>query len=172
MKICSKCLIQKDLSSFRRDKTRKDGLSYVCKDCKQQNDFARYWSNPEKQRNRGLQSYWKNPEKNRANARVWKKCNPAKVTLSWLERKEIKEKSQNMSLSSIQLAQIEEFYDIAIAKTTQTGILHHVDHIHPLRGNGFNGLHVPWNLQVLTAEENMKKGRRVPSFDEFMMWSN
>ena len=38
----------------------------------------------------------------------------------------------------------------------------HVDHIYPLSKGG---LHVPWNLQYLTAEENMRKGSKVINKD-------
>lgn len=47
------------------------------------------------------------------------------------------------------------FYAEAHRLTRETGILHEVDHIIPIAKGG---PHAPWNLMVLTADENSRKG--------------
>ena len=60
-------------------------------------------------------------------------------------------------LTKEQLQEINTVYEEAVRLEIETGIAHHVDHIVPLCGENVSGLHVPWNLQILTASENLYK---------------
>ena len=54
-----------------------------------------------------------------------------------------------------------QLYLHAQALTKMTGERYVVDHIIPLISPDVCGLHVPWNLRVITQEENLKKSNKL-----------
>jgi 5-methylcytosine-specific restriction endonuclease McrA len=60
-----------------------------------------------------------------------------------------------------QKLQTRQMYLEAQRLTKLTGERYVVDHIIPLRSDIVCGLHVPWNLRVMTQEENLKKSNKL-----------
>lgn len=103
-------------------------------------------------------NYKESPEKQIEWSRSWRSTNPAKSNATRARRRSVKIKA---TPSWANMNDILYFYEKAALATEANGILHHVDHIVPLQGKSVCGLHVAWNLQILTAKENISKGNRV-----------
>jgi len=62
-------------------------------------------------------------------------------------------------LSAADWGEITAIYRKARAMKAASGIQYEVDHIEPLKGVDRCGLHVPWNLRIVTREQNVANWR-------------
>ena len=82
---------------------------------------------------------------------IYKQNNKGKINAQHATRKKLIKKATPLWVNK---KEIENIYKRASQKTEETGIPYHVDHIMPIVHEKLCGLHVPWNLQVITASEN------------------
>jgi hypothetical protein len=114
----------------------------------------------ENQRIRNAKAYSANPERKRLLNKIWKANNLATVANDCAKRRAGNAQRIPIWLTDADHAEIKRIYKIANQKTKETGIKWHVDHIIPLRGKNVSGLHVPQNLRVVPALENLRKSNK------------
>lgn len=90
----------------------------------------------------------------------WLQGNLEKHAAKEARRRATKLQATPKWLSEQQLADINTEYALSKWCSEVMGIKYHVDHIVPLKGKKVCGLHVPWNLQVIPAKENIIKGNK------------
>jgi 5-methylcytosine-specific restriction endonuclease McrA len=157
MNVCNKC---KKPGEFYKDKNAKGGFRGICKSCDIERRIIFAKNNP-KQTKKNKQIYRKkhiNKIKNERAERA-KTGYYTKKQNEWYYRNKYKAIAANAKRRAKKLnatligfdEEIKEIY-----KNRPDG--YHVDHIIPLQSQTVSGLHVPWNLQYLTPEENLKKG--------------
>jgi hypothetical protein len=101
------------------------------------------------------------PEERRDARKAWKTRNPDLVQVSSNAWKRRAREAAPKWLTPQQKAEIAAIYAKARTLTRVTKTKYVVDHIVPLRSEVVCGLHVPWNLQILTHVENCAKSNRV-----------
>lgn len=99
---------------------------------------------------------------------AWKEANKVQVRADTKARRRKHRSATPPWLSRKQRSEIRQLYQIAITMTQSTGEQYVVDHIYPLRSDVVCGLHVPWNLRVMTQGENLKKSNSLPG-DEYAL---
>lgn len=149
-KRCSSCKVEKDFTLFSKNSSRKDGFHPSCKNCKNEGNLKYHQNNREKEAQYSQKYYqqigrFETDKLREREAR--RRASKLQATPSWL--------------SESQLLAIKCKYALATMFTKCSGVSYVVDHIVPLRGKTVCGLHVSWNLQVITATENLKKSNKL-----------
>lgn len=167
-KYCKHCAQNKDISAFGGKKA----ISFYCRGCT--NLINKTWrsNNPEKTKCGYRKKYHKNIEKERLRGRkkyakykkeyslkrkVWETNNRGKRNAVEAKRRAKKLNATPKWLSVDQIAEIKMFYIQAkeLSWLSEGGL--DVDHIVPLQGRNVCGLHVPWNLQIISSHANNVK---------------
>jgi len=100
----------------------------------------------------------KNQEKHSEYNKEWFSKNKAKASFYAMRRYTTIRNRTPKWLTEDDLWIISQAYDLAELRSKMFGFKWHVDHIIPLHGKTVSGLHVPNNLQVISALENCRKG--------------
>lgn len=181
-KFCSYCQRTKVASEFNKREASSDGLSYKCKPCEKEYRKANaamyktlrreyYERNRELEKDRSLSYYRENRDRLIRQHAEYMERTYTQQRAYRLEKKDVyaarlafgraaRSKRTPPWLTDAHFEEFYDFYSRARGVTDLTGVPHQVDHIVPLRGKKVSGLHVPWNLQIITAEANLRKGNR------------
>lgn len=123
--------------------------------------------------------YYENRESRLAQIADWKECNQERVKRKTAEhylrnkekflmkdaRRRAAKIQANVSLTGglgrINTLMIRFIYEHSIYLSSVTGVPHEVDHIIPLNGKTVRGLHVWYNLRVITQQANRAKSNKI-----------
>ena len=177
MKKCKRCKTQLPKTNFSENLSRRDKLNSVCDECspfyaRKARDHpdrvayriaqAKAWqeANPERTKETAARYRDRRRDLISRQHKKWRDANPDKRGAMASRQRATKIKRTPKWLTEDDQKWIAWHYGHSKVMEQLTGIKHHVDHIHPLQGETVCGLHVPWNLQVITARENLQKSNK------------
>lgn len=167
IKNCTTCKEDKPLEDYHKQKQGAYGRQARCRVCTKEYTVAKRSASGIKARNvytkeskLASKAKWRanNKEAIRQSTSEYKKKNRASILADTRKRQLGKINRTPHWLTKEDYATMKALYIQCARITKETGIQHHVDHIVPLHGENVSGLHVPSNLQILTAEANLSKG--------------
>lgn len=154
-KICGICKLDKPLTDFAKKKSGRLGVSWECKSCKRIAGSKYFQDNKE------AISKYREQSGEKLRQKEWRANNQGVKNYHTAGYRAQQKQATPKWLSKAQLNKIRALYKEAKLLSKVTGVQHHVDHIMPLNSDVLSGLHVPWNLQILTSRENIQKSNRV-----------
>ena len=155
-KLCPKCDTVKNVDDFSVDLSRKGGRQCYCRLCQssiyqdkreaaKEQRKLRYLSVREQTKEQ-MRSYYKEHKNEYLARNALRRASKLSATPPWLSEEDKEH--------------IAEYYAVAQRRTKILNEVFHVDHIVPLQGKNVCGLHVPWNLQIISATENLRKSNQ------------
>jgi len=147
----------------RKDEYARRSAAWAAAHPDKAKEIGRRWAadNPDRVLAKAAKYRVANREKMRAATRVWRAVNRPKLNAIQARYRAAKLRATPPWLTLQHWAAIEAIYVEASRRQCADGIPRHVDHIYPLQGKTCSGLHVPWNLQILIAVDNIKKHNHI-----------
>jgi len=149
---------------LRGHRTKRRTRNGSCTECERENDRKRvrpagygkkqYWANYERARKYRRGSYARHRKKRIAETLQWQRDNRGLHNAKISKRRATLARATPPWLTPEHYLEMRIIYKEAAAKGME------VDHKVPIRGKNVCGLHVPWNLQMLTKAQNCSKGNR------------
>jgi len=170
-KRCSKCGEEKPLSEYHKCKRAKLGVQSRCKVCVSDLGKDYYQKNRDTKLHRQKQHNLENWASILAYRAVWRKKNPESAykhrrenpgyySSKESERRARKAQATPPWVTKEMQVEIQNMYNLRDRLNGLTVSDLEVDHVVPLNGKTVCGLHVPWNLQLLSKKANVSKGNR------------
>lgn len=163
-KVCNTCERSAGLDAFSKNKQNKDGRNNRCKSCDSEYKRKYYVKNKKRIDAKNKRYATEKKEEIKQYQRLYREANKEAIrdqrrSSGKMAAAQAKRRSAQKERTPpwADMSAIAELYAEAKRLEELTGIQFHVDHIVPLQGELVSGLHVPANLQLLTAHDNQSK---------------